>query len=966
MSTFRINPRGRAQRPLKLLSAVADWSPRPCSRWHWLYGGSSLLAAAVLMLAAAPVSLADTPPPATEKAAADSGDDKDNPANPSVMKINEIEGISEYRLKNGVRVLLFPDESKDVVTVNMTVFVGSRHEGYGEAGMAHLLEHMLFKGTPTHPNIPKLLTDRGANFNGTTWMDRTNYYETLPASDENLEFAIQLEADRLGNSFIRGEDLASEMTVVRNEFERGENSPIQVLMQRMQAVAYEWHNYGKTTIGNRSDIERVPIVALRQFYRKYYRPDNVMMIVAGKFNPETALEYLDKHFGSLSVPDEPLNLTYTVEPPQDGERTVVLRRVGDVQYVGAAYHVPASSHPDFAAIRALVYVLADEPGGRLYKQMVEKEVASNVYTLASAFHDPGILMTFAEVPLTTSIELARSTMIEILEESFTKTPVTEQETERAKQQILKARELEASESNRIAVSLSDWAAQGDWRLYFLFRDAVEELTPEKIQAAAEKYLVRNNRTVGLFIPTEKPERVTIPESPDLAARLEGYVGREDISAGEAFDVNPLAIEERTQRGELFPGYQYALLPKKTRGNTVTLMLTLRFGDEESLKGRIGEAELVGALMQRGTESMNYQELEDTLTRLRADLSMNSTPGLLQLRVKTKRESLGEVVTLIGDLLRKPRLDAAELEVLRRQVITSIESSLNEPQALAPQAVRRALAPYDPSDVRYVRTLQEELELYRAVTIDQIREFYNDFIGAQEGELAVVGDFDAEEIKSQVGELLADWKPKKPYERFDRPAVTDVEGQVERISTPDKSNAMLYSSLQHALDDENPDYAALEMGNFILGGGSLSSRLADRVRQQEGLSYGIRSGLSARHRDERTDFTLYAITSPENIDRLLEVINEELAKLREEGVTEEELASAKEAYLQGERVRRSDDASLASQLLGSMFNRRTLEFTAEFEKRIAEVSREQVNAAIRDYILPERLVIAVAGDFEKKQ
>lgn len=933
--------------------------------WKRTAVASLLLASVWSLCAAIPAGFADTPASESTPPADPATTASQNEAETELMKITEIEGISEYRLKNGVRVLLFPDESKDVVTVNMTVFVGSRHEGYGEAGMAHLLEHMLFKGTPDHPNIPKALTDRGANFNGTTWMDRTNYYETLPASDENLEFAIRLEADRLVNSFIRGEDLASEMTVVRNEFERGENSPIQVLMQRMQATAYEWHNYGKTTIGNRSDIERVPIVALRRFYRKYYRPDNVMMIVAGKFNPETALEYLDKHFGSLPVPAEPIDPTYTVEPPQDGERTVVLRRVGDVQYVGAAYHVPASSHPDFAAIRALVYVLADEPGGRLYRQMVEKEIASNVYTLASAFHDPGILMAFAEVPLSTSIELARSTMIEILEESFAKTPVTEQETERAKQQILKTRELEASESNRIAISLSDWAAQGDWRLYFLFRDAVEELTAEKIQAAAEKYLVRNNRTVGLFIPTEKPERVTIPESPDLMARLEGYVGREAISAGEAFDINPVVIETRTERGELFPGYQYALLPKKTRGNSVTLMLTLRFGDEQSLQGRIGEAELVGALMQRGTESLSYQELEDTLTRLRADLSMNSTPGLLQLRVKTKREFLGEVVSLIGDLLRKPRLDAAELEVLRRQVITSIESALNEPQALAPQAVRRALAPYDPSDVRYVRTLQEELELYRSVTIDQIREFYKDFIGAQEGELAVVGDFDSEEIKTQVSAFLTDWKPNKPYVRFDRPAVTDVEGRVERISTPDKSNAMLYSSLQHTLDDEHPDYAALEMGNFILGGGSLSSRLADRVRQQEGLSYGIRSGVTARHRDERTDFTLYAITNPENVDRLLQVINEELAKLREEGVTEEELASAKDAYLQGERVRRADDGSLASQLLGSMFNRRTLEFTAEYEKRIAEVSKEQVDEAIRKYILPERLVIAVAGDFEKQ-
>ena len=308
------------------------------------------------------------------------------------MKVTEIEGISEYRLDNGIQVLLFPDSSKETVTVNMTVFVGSRHEGYGEAGMAHLLEHMLFKGTPTHPDIPKALKDRGAgaSMNGTTWMDRTNYYETLPATGDNLEFAIRMEADRLVNSNIKGEDLESEMTVVRNEFESGENSPIRVLMQRMQAAAYEWHNYGRTTIGNRSDIERVPVVKLRQFYRKYYRPDNVMVMVAGNFETDQALEYLNKYFGTLKQPDQPIDDTYTTEPAQDGERTVVVRRVGEIQYAGVAYHVPASSHPDYAAIKALIYVMGDEPSGRLYKQLVETEVATNVFTMASAFTEPGL------------------------------------------------------------------------------------------------------------------------------------------------------------------------------------------------------------------------------------------------------------------------------------------------------------------------------------------------------------------------------------------------------------------------------------------------------------------------------------------------------------------------------------------------------------------------------------------------
>src|SRR5208283_4185725 len=183
-------------------------------------------------------------------------------------KVASVEGITEYDLDNGLRVLLFPDKSQSKVTVNMTVLVGSRQEGYGETGMAHLLEHMVFKGTPRHPQVPKALQDHGAQFNGSTSSDRVNYFETLAANDENLEFALDLEADRLVNSYIKREDLDSEMTVVRNEFERGENSPSGVLGKRIAATAYHWHNYGKPTIGNRSDIEKVPVENLRAFYKK--------------------------------------------------------------------------------------------------------------------------------------------------------------------------------------------------------------------------------------------------------------------------------------------------------------------------------------------------------------------------------------------------------------------------------------------------------------------------------------------------------------------------------------------------------------------------------------------------------------------------------------------------------------------------------------------------------------------------
>src|SRR5437764_6397547 len=220
-------------------------------------------------------------------------------------KVAAVEGVTEYRLANGARVLLFPEASRPTVTVNLTVLVGSRHEGYGETGMAHLLEHMVFKGTPTFREVPKALRDHGASFNGTTNVDRTNYFETMPATDENLEFGIQLEADRLVNSFVKREDLISEMTVVRNEFEIGENSPQGVLMQRIHAAAFEWHNYGDSTIGNRSDIERVPIENLQAFYKKFYQPDNCVLIVAGKFEEAKALALVQKHLGAIPRPKRP-------------------------------------------------------------------------------------------------------------------------------------------------------------------------------------------------------------------------------------------------------------------------------------------------------------------------------------------------------------------------------------------------------------------------------------------------------------------------------------------------------------------------------------------------------------------------------------------------------------------------------------------------------------------------------------
>jgi zinc protease len=893
-----------------------------------------------------------------------------NPELPAAEKaprhVTTVEGISEFRLDNGLKILLFPDPSKPTVTVNLTIFVGSRHEGYGEAGMAHLLEHMVFKGTPTFKDIPKELKDRGAEYNGTTWLDRTNYFETLSASDENLEFAIKLEADRMINSLIKAEDLASEMTVVRNEFERGENNPRSVLMERMFSAAFEWHNYGKSTIGNRADIERVPVENLRRFYQKYYQPDNAMLVVAGRFDPETALRLATKHFGPIPKPQRVLETTYTEEPAQDGERIVTLRRVGDVAVVGSVYHIPAGPHPEFAAVDIMETILTQAPAGKLYKALVETKKAANVSGGAFALHDPGVLLFMAEVAKGNDAQVVLDAMLDEIDK-FVKTGVTDDDVERAKQKLLKNRELQAANSSSLAIDLSEWAAQGDWRLYFLYRDRLEKVTAEDVKRVAAAYLKQNNRTVGLYLPTKTPERVSIPPTPSLAEMIGDYQGREDVSVGEAFDVDALKIESRTTRVTLPGGLKAAFLPKKTRNEAITLRLTLRFGNEESLTGKAKAAEMLPGLMARGTQKLSRQELTDALDKNRTALGASGSlrqPGVAQFSLTTQRKYFPAALDLLRQVLREPALAEQEFETLKTAQLARLEKQKSDPTALAQTAVSKQLNPYAGSDPRYVPSALEEIEMLNGTTLATIQKLYHEMLGARHGELVVIGDFDLEPTKEQLTNMLAGWEPKSEYRRIVRKSDVKVPGNVQSLVTPDKASATYFGGLVFPMRDDHPDFAALSLGNFIFGHGSLSSRLGNRVREKDGLSYGVGTGLQVPAVDDRALFYVYAICNPDNMPKVEQAIREEFDLLLKEGVTAAELDAAKQGFLQSEQVGRTEDNQLAAIISESLDAGRTLKYQADLEASVLKVTPEDVLRVCRKYLDPKKLVIVEAGDFRK--
>jgi zinc protease len=762
--------------------------------------------------------------------------------------------------------------------------------------------------------------------------------------------------------------LDTEMTVVRNEFERGENSVQRVLQERLLASAFLWHNYGKAVIGSRADLERVPIDRLAAFYRKYYQPDNAVLVIAGRFAATTALALVAETIGLVPRPSRSLEMPYTVEPVQDGERFVELRRVGATPVVMAAWHGPALAHADAAALEVLSGVMVTSGGGRgggnagtgrLYQALVEGKKALTVRMSVAELHDPGFITVTATLGAGQSLDEARRAMMDTLAAAVTDPP-TADEVARARTRILQGMETRMANSQQAALGLSETIAAGDWRLYFVNYDQIRAVTPADLVRVARLYFKPSNRTVGYFIPTLEPDRTEVPAPIDLDTLLQNYRTGLSVSAGEAFDSTPANVEKRLARVTLANGLKLALLPKTTRGEAVTATIQLRFGDAQSLTGLRATAELTGALLGRATKSKTRQQLQDEMLRLNARISVSGGADRATATVGTTATNLVPALRLAVEMLREPAFSETDFAQARAERAAALENNRHDPAALAPLTLSRALNPFPRGDVRYLGTIDEQLADFSRVTLEAVRGFHARFYGAAHGELVIVGQFKETEVRAESAQLLGAWTVRAPF----APLAATYQKVVPvnlTVETPDKQNATFDAALALAMSDTDPDYPAMVLANYMFGG-SITGRVPNRIRNREGLSYGVSSRFAAPALGDAASFGGTAISNPLNTPKVEASFRDELRRTLDDGFSADEVAAAKKALRDQRRVARSQDPQLVTIIVAREEVGRTLAWDERLDAQLEALTAEQVNSAFRRHVHIDQLSIVKAGDF----
>jgi zinc protease len=546
-------------------------------------------------------------------------------------------------------------------------------------------------------------------------------------------------------------------------------------------------------------------------------------------------------------------------------------------------------------------------------------------------------------------------------------PITIDELKRARANIMKQLDQLSRNSGYMGTYMSEFIGAGDWRLAFIHRDRIESSSVEEVNAAVQKYFIPTNRTIGNFIPTDKPERVEILHTEGLAEMVASYKGKVAMEVGEDFDVNYDNIQNRLDSGILpKSGIEYGFISKANRGETVTLSFTIRTGNVDDYMNKGMTAGFVASLLNKGTQSRSRQDIEDALSAISSSVGFGGSNGRVYANISSTKENLPSALEIMTDMLKNPKFEISELDKIKTQRLARLESSASDPQFVAAQRMSQINQFYPKGHPNYSPNLDEQIAMINEVSIESIQSFYDEYYGISDNaSLVAIGSMDAEMVKIYFEDNFSDFKCDKPFSEIKNPFKQNVAAN-ENVITPDKKNAFTIGMLSAKTTETDEDNAALQVAGTIFGGGFLNSRVATRLRQQDGISYGAGAQVSidSDPDDKKSSLFIYAIYAPMNAEKVQIGFKEELERFIADGITQEELDSAINGWVQGQTVSRAKDNELSSLINNNLYFDRDMAFYAALESQVSSLTVEKVNAVIKKYFKSlDQWTVVNGGDFQ---
>lgn len=865
----------------------------------------------------------------------------------------EVGGIKEFTMtSNGLTVLIKEDKTAPVATFMVTYRVGSVNEATGHTGATHLLEHLMFKGSKNYKNgkADVILDSIGARTNATTWTDRTNYFGTLPS--KHLETIIKIEADRMRGAIIVEEDRQSEMTVVRNEFERGENSPQRVLDQHIWSMAFQAHPYHHSTIGWKSDIENMPIEKLKEFYDIYYWPNNATVSIVGDVDTKEGLALVKKYFGKIRRSKHEIPTVYTTEPEQEGQRRVVLNRAGQQGVVGVAFKSPPAADKDMAPMIVLGEILGSGKNSRFYKQITDKGLVTSISASPSKFKYEGLFEIYASLTPGTKHEKVEELILEVLEE-VKDSGVKEKELQKAKTKLITSRLFSQDGSYAIASGLNEAIASGDWTLYTSYEEKIKKVTLADIKRVANKYLVTQKSTVGYFIP-EVSTGGGLLKGASAHRHHNGpyyFKKEEDLKEAGGFFQKGVEFSEPTEGVFL-----YTL----KRGKGVVTLNGSMLGGYNYAEQKQQVPSLVVSMLDQGTTNKTKFQISDELESVGARLDFGSGPSRVSFSAKFLSKDTDRVLGLMAEQLQSPSFNEEEFKKVKKRREASLkrakESTWNnafDDFLLSIYGDKHQNTPTDPE--KAIKELDK-------IDIEDLKAFHKKNYGRGSMFIVAVGDVSHESLSKNIKKEFGGWKKSPLVETPENRTGTPTK-KVNYISMKDKTSSDLLYGIALDINEDSPEFLPLSVATRVLGG-SFTARLMRKVRVEDGLTYGVYSSITGTTNKSPGAWIAYGTYSPDLLKKGEVSMEGVIEMWIDSGITKEELSNMKSTIIGSTQVGYDTTSGISRAILSSVVNKGGVKYLDEYANKIESITLEEVNKAIKKHIKFNLLYKVAAGSIDQ--